>query len=191
MVRAVRQPLLHAQEIQELVPVLADVDEGQAVFGEAAEGRHHREEGPADLARHVAEGVDHQVDLLGLQVADPHVHEAAIHTLRVRVRMEVDRRDACDQVADFFRMERGVDQRKHAALAYAEEIDRRDVVPVADDIDEPVHGDVDEIGEVVELVGGRRMAPVEHVDLAAAFGEILRKERSGCRSRMVQWPTIA
>jgi hypothetical protein len=44
------------------------------------------------------------------------------------------------------------------------------VVSIADHIDEAVHIDVDKVGKVVELIGGGRMAPVQHVHLAAGFG---------------------
>jgi hypothetical protein len=44
-------------------------------------------------------------------------------------------------------------------------------VPVADHVDEAVEVEVDEVAKVVELIGGRGVAPVQDVDLAAALGE--------------------
>src|SRR4051794_2553131 len=43
MVRAVRDPLLHAQEVQKLLLVVHDLEQVEVVLRERAHGRHHRE----------------------------------------------------------------------------------------------------------------------------------------------------
>ena len=50
---------------------------------------------------------------------------------------------------------------------------------VADGVDETVHVDVNEVGEVVELIGGGRMAPVQHVHFAPSFREVAQERPIG------------
>src|ERR1700716_3921423 len=42
----------------------------------------------------------------------------------------------------------------------------------ANHLDEGIHIGIDEIAEVVELIGTRRMAPVQHVNVTPRLGEV-------------------
>lgn len=55
--------------------------------------RHHLEDGGHDLAGQVAEGVDHSVDVIVLEIARPDIDEAVRGVAGVAVGMEVDRGD--------------------------------------------------------------------------------------------------
>src|SRR5215510_6397211 len=45
-------------------------------------------------------------------------------------------------------------------------------VSFANRLDEAIHVDVDEIAKVVELVGRRRVSPVQHIDIAPSVSQI-------------------
>src|SRR4051794_4245738 len=75
MVRAVGDPLLHAQEVEELLLVVHDLDEVEVVLRERAHRRHHREHRAHELAGQVAVRLDQAVDVLGLKAAGPEIDE--------------------------------------------------------------------------------------------------------------------
>ena len=64
MVRAVGDPLLHAQEVQELLLVVHDLEHVEVVLRQRAHRRHHREHRAHELARQVAVRLDQAVDVL-------------------------------------------------------------------------------------------------------------------------------
>jgi hypothetical protein len=45
-------------------------------------------------------------------------------------------------------------------------------VSFADHVDESIHVGIDQITEIVELIGGRRVPPVHHIDVTSRFDEI-------------------
>src|SRR5215213_1922379 len=63
MVWAVRNPLLHAQEVQEFFLVVHDLEQVEVVLRERAHRRHHREHRAHELAGQVAVGLDETVDV--------------------------------------------------------------------------------------------------------------------------------
>src|SRR3546814_2362898 len=77
----------------------------------------------------------------------------------------VDRRDHRDQVAYLVRMQRRIAQRERAALADAEQVDRVQVVRVAQVVDGAAEEAFDVVLQGEEPVGAVGVAPVDDVDI--------------------------
>ena len=130
---------------------------------------------PPDLPGDVTQRVDQQVDILSAQVPGPDIHEPPMELFFVPVGMEIGRRHAGDKVTHFVRVQRCVAQRQHAALANSEKVDRRNLVAIADHVDESVQIEIDKIAEVVVPVCVSWVAPIQDVHLATGLGEIAKK----------------
>ena len=96
MVRTVRDPFLHPQEIQKLLVVVDDFEQIEIVFHQRAHRRHLREHRAHEFARQIAVGIDQPVDILGREAAGPQVDEAVPEPVLDRVAVEIDRRDGED-----------------------------------------------------------------------------------------------
>ena len=172
VMRAVGKPLLHAQEVHELLVVLDDVEEVEVVLGHGADRRHQLEDRGHDLAGQVAEGVDQLVDVVVGEVAGPEVDEAVAGIAVLLVGVEVDRGDRQDQVLHLLGMPGGIERGKGAALADAEQRDAVDAGRLADMLDAVVEEPVDVVVDRQELVGARRVAPVDHPEVDAALEQV-------------------
>ena len=165
MVRAVRDPLLHAQEVQKLLLVVHDLEQVEVVLRERAHGRHHREHRAHQLARQVAVRLDQAVDVLGLEAAGPEIDEPEPEALLAGVAMEVDGRDREDEVLHRLGMEGGVAGGEHPALADAEQADLVEAVALADELDAFAEVAVDVVVERQPAIGTGRVAPVHDVEI--------------------------
>src|SRR5688572_9846578 len=112
LVGAVVDPALHAQEVLERRRVCRDVGESRVLAQRQAQ-RHQREErGVQERPRHVAEDLDHAVDV---DLAHPRGQQ-------VVTRVKIDGGHHRDEVAHAPGMQRRVTERERPALAYAEQV---------------------------------------------------------------------
>ncbi|OQC73364.1 MAG: hypothetical protein BWX45_00513 [Deltaproteobacteria bacterium ADurb.Bin002] len=156
-VGAVEDPALHAHEVFHEIPIVHVFHEADVLVDHQTGGVEQQEAEIHQIAGNIAEGADHPIRV---HVLHPDVQQAF-------VRVEVGRRDGGDQVFDFFRMQRGVNDAKGSAHADAHQIDFGDAVFPPDEIHNIVHVAVDMIvnGQETILAGG--IAPVHHVQVDA------------------------
>ena len=155
LIRAVEDPLLHAQEVLHLVRIIEHVDHVDVLLTGQAEGLE-RQKGPVQqLARDVAHGVDCEVDV------------DVLHPRRQQVvrGLEVHRGDHGHQAVDLVLMHRGVHQAEGTALANAEDVDLLDAVRLADVIHAAVDVAVDVVVERDGAVGLIRITPIDQIDV--------------------------
>src|SRR3954447_8721357 len=163
MVRAVRNPLLHAQKVQKLLLVVHDLEQVEVVLGQRAHGRHHREHRAHELARQVAVGLDQAVDVLRLETTGPDIDEPEAQALLVGVAVEVNRRDGEDEVLHRLGVEGGVARREHPALADTKQADLVDAVALTDELDASVQVAIDVVVERQPAIGAGWVAPIDDV----------------------------
>ena len=135
MMRPVGQPLFHAQEIQNLVPAIEDVQHVDVIFGQTAHGRHHREHHTHEFSGQIAEGIDDPIDVLLFEAPRPHIDEAVFEAVFLGVGVKVDGRDGQSQVLHALRMECRVAECECATFANAQEIDGIDIALLAHELD--------------------------------------------------------
>ena len=172
MVRPVGDPFLHAQEVQQLLLVVHDLEHVEVVLQHRPHRRHHREDRAHEVARQRAVGIDQPVDVLRRQVAGPEIDEAVAEALLLLVAVEVDRRDGQDHVLDGVGLERGVAGREHAAFADAEQVHLVDAVPARDLGDRAGEVVVDIVVDRQPAVGAARVAPVDDIEVDAEPEEV-------------------
>ena len=131
-------PALHAQEAEQLLVVVEDLEQlGGCTFAEVADRVHHQER-EADRAQpgELPDRVDQRVDVVpAVERARPQVHVAGAAHRRVDVAVEVDRRHGQHQSRHLSREQRGVAGREDAALADAHQVDLLDALALTHDID--------------------------------------------------------
>ena len=176
VVRPVGEPLLHAQEVEQLLLVVEGVEQAEVVLGQRCARRHLREHEAHQLAGQVAVGLDQAVDVLAAQAARPQVDEAVVAArpsawsgwkstgVIVRIRF-----------LHALRVQRRIAQREHAALADAEQVDRRHAVRAADVLDAVVEVAVDVVLERQPAVAARRAAPVDRVEVHALREQVAQQ----------------
>src|ERR1700730_2978846 len=76
MMRSIGDPLLHAQEVEELLLVIHHFQHIEVVLHQRAHRRHHGEQRTHKLARKVAIGLYQPIDIFRLEAARPDVDEA-------------------------------------------------------------------------------------------------------------------
>src|SRR5689334_4246901 len=104
MSRAIRQPLLHAQEVYEFSPVLADFHKRQVILCECPKWRHQREHRAAHLTRNITQSIDHEIYVFLAQIPCPDIHETPVESFVVAIGMKIDWRHTCDEITYFARM---------------------------------------------------------------------------------------
>lgn len=119
-----------------------------------------------------AEGVDQLVDVIVAEIAGPEVDEAVARIAVVEVGMEVDWRDGEDEVLDLLGVPRRVDRREGPALADAEQGNRLHAGRSPDVLDAVVQEPVDIGIDGQELIGPRRVPPVDDPEVDAAHEQV-------------------
>ena len=155
LVGAVEDPLLHAQEVLDLIRVVQDVDHIDVLLAGEAEGLQGQEGPVEDLTGDVAHGIDRQVDV---HVLDPG-REQVVRGL------EVYGGDHGHQVLDLFRVHGGVAEAEGTALADAEDVDGVDAVTLADEVDAVVEISIEIVIDGQGPVSVIRVAPVDEIDV--------------------------
>ena len=172
VMRPVGDPLLHAQEVQQLLLVVDDLEKIEVVFQHGAHRRHHREDRAHELARQRAMRLDEAVDVLGGEAAGPEIDEPVPEAVVDRVAMEVDRRDRQHHALDRLRIQGGIAGREHAALADAEQVDPLEAMALRDDLHALGQIAVDIVVDGHPAVGAGRIAPIDHVEVDALIEQV-------------------
>src|SRR5262249_61952472 len=103
------------------------------------------------------------------------IHETGVDTLLLLVGVEIDRRHGSNEVADLVGMQGSVAQRQQPALTDAKQGYRGKCMAFANDVDEAIQIAIDEVPEIIELIGERGMAPICHVYLATGIHQVAQE----------------
>src|SRR6516165_792385 len=123
MMRSIGDPLLHAQEVDELLLVIQHFQHVEIVLHKRAHWRHHREDRTHELARQVAIGVDQPIDVFRLEAARPDIDEPMAQPVFDGIAVKIDRRDRKDKCLHGLRMKRGIAGGENAAFANTKQAD--------------------------------------------------------------------
>src|SRR5439155_2971930 len=159
LVRTVEDPLLHPHEVARLDRVVEDVYQIEVLLPGQPE-RLERQIGPVEhLARDVAQGVHHQVDVY---IPGPEAQQ-------VGAGVEVHGGDGRDEVLDLGGVKRAVAEAEGAALADTHQVDGIHLVPAAQDVHAAVDVAVDIVVQSEIAVARVGIAPIDQVDVEPAL----------------------
>src|SRR3984893_8344050 len=165
MMGAIGDPLLHAQEVEELLLVVHDFQHIEIVLHQRAHRRHHGEYRTHELARKVAVGLDKPIDIFRREAARPDIDEAVTEPVLDRVAVKIDRSDREHESLHHVRMQSGVTGGEDAALANAEEADLVYRMLLRDEPHAFRQVSVDVIIEREPSIRARRTAPIDDVEI--------------------------
>src|SRR5690348_3040193 len=161
LVRAIEDPLLHAEKIQQLFFVIHHIDQLEVFANTQLKRLQHQKSKVHVFARDVPKGIDHPIHVeiwLCERASGPHIQHAFSN-------VKIHRRHHRDQISDLFRIQGGIAEAERTALANPEQIDRFTTVPLAHGFHTSLQVAVDVVVQRQPPIRSRRVSPVNEVDI--------------------------
>ena len=159
LIRAIKDPLFHAQEIQQLILVTGNVGQIHIFADVERKGAQHQVAKVHIVTGDVAKGLHHGI---GVHTTHPGVEQPTAGRPR---HMKINRGDHGDQILDLFWVKRRVTEAKGTPLTDAQQIDLLDVVGGTDGINTVVDVAVDIVVEGQPAFGRAGVTPVDQIDI--------------------------